>query len=99
MTLSNKCNADGSRRYLCGTPALATLILGICLVTGLVGTTAQAADASNRQQAIDMAMRQNGGEGKVLGVQTISAKNGQSFFAVKILSNGRVRVFRIPQAR
>ncbi|MGQ7844992.1 hypothetical protein ACUNV4_10985 [Granulosicoccus sp. 3-233] len=63
-----------------------------------IGTTAQAADAQNRQQAIDMAMRQNGGQGKVLGVQTIRTENGQTYFAVKILSNGRVRVHRIRQS-
>jgi hypothetical protein len=64
----------------------------------LYGTYSAAADASNRQQAIDMALQQNGGDGKVLGVQTEKSSNGQTVFAVKVLSNGRVRVFRIRKA-
>lgn len=85
------------RHRFCG--ALAGLFLGLVLLTSTAGNTAFAADAANRQQAIDMALQQNGGEGKVLGVQTLRSDNGQTVFAVKILSNGRVRVFRISQAR
>ena len=87
------------RKYNSGPGRLSLLLLCVCLLSATAGSIAQAADARNRQQAIDMAMRQNGGQGKVLGVQVIRAENGKSFFAVKILSNGRVRVHRIPQSR
>ncbi len=93
--------SSSSRRHhkrKSGPGKLAALLLGGCVLMTTVGMTAQAADASNRQQAIDMAMRQNGGQGKVLGVQVIRSENGQSYFAVKILSNGRVRVHRIRQS-
>jgi hypothetical protein len=72
--------------------------LVVAMMFAMYGTTGHAADASNRQQAIDIAMQQNGGDGKVLGVQTMTDASGQIVYAVKILSNGRVRVFRIRQA-
>lgn len=75
------------------------LLIVLCVLATGVGNTVQAADAANRQQAISMALRQNGGDGKVLGVQNVRGRDGRSIFAVKILSNGRVRVFRIPQAQ
>ncbi len=79
-------------------PILLAACLTVAIASALLGTTASAADAANRQQAIDIAMQQNGGTGKVLGVQTLTDARGQTVYAVKILSNGRVRVFRIRQA-
>ena len=79
-------------------PILLAACLTVAIASALLGTTASAADAANRQQAIDIAMQQNGGTGKVLGVQTMKDASGQTVYAVKILSNGRVRVFRIRQA-
>lgn len=77
--------------------------LGILLLSSVVGgallNPALAADALNRQHAIDMALQQNGGDGKVLGVSTSRDQNGDTVFAVKVLANGRVRVFRFRQAR
>ncbi len=99
MRLLNTDKVRKHRRRSSGPGRCSALLLSLCLLTATAGSTVQAADASNRQQAIDMAMRQNGGQGKVLGVQVIRAENGQSYFAVKILSNGRVRVHRIPQSR
>lgn len=55
------------------------------------------AAASNQQQAVQIAMDKNGGNGKVLSVSTVTNRDGSVMFAVKILSNGRVRVFRIPK--
>lgn len=92
-----KTSRNQQHPRFCG--PVAALVLSLCLLAGMASSTASAADAANRQQAIDMAVRQNGGDGKVLGVQTIQSDNGQTVFAVKILSNGRVRVFHIRQAR
>ncbi len=50
--------------------------------------------ANSREQAIQIATERSGG-GKVLSVKNISDKNGNSIFAVKILKDGRVKVFRI----
>ncbi len=72
--------------------------LTVAMAAAIFSTPGNAADAANRQQAIDIAVQQNGGNGKVLGVQTMTDASGQTVFAVKILSNGRVRVFRIRQA-
>lgn len=59
---------------------------------------AMATDAINREHAIDIARAQNGGIGKVLGVSTSTDATGSILFAVKLLSNGRVRVFTIKKA-
>jgi len=76
-----------------------SLVTCLVLTLALYSAPATAADASNRQQAIEIALQQNGGEGKVLGVSTMSDQNGGTVFAVKVLSNGRVRVFRIKKAQ
>jgi len=70
------------------------VILSACLFT----TQAMAADAIDREQAIEIAKQQNGGNGKVLGVETTTDSAGNTQYAVKLLSNGRVRVFTIKGA-
>ena len=80
------------------------ILPGVILLTMLFfvffsSNNALAADAANREQAIELALQQSGGAGKVLGVRTIKNKNGRTFYAVKVLSDGRVRVIRIKQAR
>jgi len=75
------------------------ILLTIVLTSLAGGNFALAADAANRQQAIEIALQQNGGAGKVLGVRTVKDKNGHTVYAVKILSDGRVRVIRINQSR
>ncbi len=57
-----------------------------------------AADAASEQQAAQAALKQSGGGGKVLGVSTEVDNSGRQVFAVKVLSNGRVRVIRIPKS-
>lgn len=47
-----------------------------------------------RVQAIDIA-KQRSGEGRVLSVKKKVNKNGVSVFAVKIISNGRVKVYTV----
>lgn len=70
----------------------------IAIATLSFSTKAIAADANDRQHAIEIAKEKNGGDGKVLGVSTIQDANGNTQYAVKLLSNGRVRVFRINKA-
>lgn len=59
---------------------------------------AHAGDVESRQQAVETAQQANGGNGKVLSVDTETDQNGNTVFAVKILTNGRVRVFRYTKA-
>lgn len=78
---------------------LLTVLLTVVLGGNLYSENARAADVSSRQQAVEMALQQNGGDGKVLGVQTEQDGQGQVTYAVKIMSNGRIRVYRFRQAR
>ncbi|MFK8080211.1 MAG: hypothetical protein AB8B97_08005 [Granulosicoccus sp.] len=71
------------------------MVVALILFTAVAPT--YAAGASNAQQAAQVALKQSGGGGKVLGVSTETDGQGRRVFAVKILSNGRVRVVRIPQ--
>jgi len=56
------------------------------------------ADAIDREQAIALALEQNGGDGKVLGVSIVQDDANTEQFAVKLLSNGRIRIIRINKA-
>lgn len=73
------------------------LLVALLLFIG-AATPLHAASASSAQQAAQVALKQSGGSGKVLGVSTEVDSNGRKVFAVKVLSNGRVRVVRIPQS-
>lgn len=75
------------------------ILLTLLALILIVGNNALAADAANREQAVELALQQNGGAGKVLGVKTIKDKNGLIVYAVKVLSDGRVRVIRIKQIK
>lgn len=65
------------------------------LSTGLA-TPALASNGMSRQQAADEAIARNGGVGKVLNVQQKTQRDGNTVYSVKVLTNGRVRVFQIP---
>ena len=55
------------------------------------------AEDLTRQDAIREAQDRNGG-GKVLGVSE-SRKNGKLTYKVKLISDGKVRVIRVPASR
>jgi len=78
-------------------PLVLALVASLTLVSMATAPDAYAAGAANAQQAAQVALTQSGG-GKVLGVSTETDSNGQRVFAVKILSNGRVRIVRVPQS-
>ena len=63
----------------------------------MLPVTAYAQSAQSEQQAAQVALQRSGGQGKVLGVTTESDASGKRVFAVKILSDGRVTVVRIPE--
>ena len=72
------------------------VLLLLCLA--LSGLQSAQADASNRQGAIAEALDKAGGNSKVIGVREETNKDGRVIFAVKVLSDGRVRVYRIPKS-
>ncbi len=53
-----------------------------------------AAQNGGAEQAARSAKRRYGG--KVLSVQRVDAENGTTYYEVKLLSNGTVRVVRMP---
>ena len=77
---------------------LACVSVMIAVTTLAYPATVHAADAIDREHAIEIAKDRNGGDGKVLGVSTVQDASGNTQYAVKLLSNGRVRVFRINKA-
>lgn len=72
------------------------VVLLMCLA--LSGLQPVHADAATRQAAIAEALGKAGGDSKVIGVREETNQDGRVVFAVKVLSNGRVRVFRIPKS-
>ena len=70
------------------------ILLLLCLIV-IPHNTVSAADIS-RQQAIDIALERNGGSGKVLGVREELNATGGKVYAIKLLQDGRVKVFRVP---
>lgn len=71
------------------------LLILIIILSVSVTTTAFADGAQRtRAQAIQIAKSRNG-DGRVLSVNKRVNKNGDSVFAVKIISNGRVKVYTI----
>ena len=79
---------------------LPTLAFALTLgaVLGLVPGQTAHAQASSRSQAIEQAMSRAGGRGQVLSVREVR-EGGSSYYDVKILTDGRVRVYRIPARR
>ena len=72
----------------------------LLVVVVLVGTVfpSYATAATNQQQAVEAALKKNGG-GKVLNVSTKKDDSGRQIFVVKILSgDGRMRIVQIPQS-
>lgn len=72
--------------------SLALLCVVACLASGLVSTTVEAA---TREQAVSRALAADGNRGKVLSVRQ-QTTDGRTVWAVKVLTDGRVRVHRIP---
>ncbi|MEE9334046.1 MAG: hypothetical protein V3U65_08125 [Granulosicoccaceae bacterium] len=78
--------------------SLTTVLAALCLLLVLsFSSTPSYADASNRKQAIGQALAQSGSDAKVLSVKQIKNGNGGVTFAVKLISNGRVKVIHIPK--
>lgn len=86
-------------------PARRTALAGLRMVVGvlfLIATTfiSTTAMADNHQRtradAVEIAKQKSDG-GRVLSVQKKVNKKGVSIYAVKIITNGRVKIFRVPE--
>lgn len=71
--------------------------LALALTLGVAPPRDAHAQAASRSQAIEQAMSRAGGRGQVLGVREVR-EGDASYFDVKILTDGRVRVYRIRAA-
>jgi len=71
------------------------LVLALALSAAPVTVPEASAEARSRGEAIEQAVRMSGGEGRVLGVRESTAADGTKTYAVKVLTDGRVRVYRI----
>lgn len=67
----------------------------VCLSLSLSLLPAHGANSLTREQAIATALQRNGGQGKVLAVRKTENSNGQTVYAVKVLTNGRVKVYHV----
>ena len=72
-------------------------LLSVLLITllSLPMANAYAQSASSAEAAMDIALQKNGGNGKVLGVRDKKKSNGRDYYEVKVLQNGKVRIFKI----
>ncbi len=73
---------------------LPMLVLSMLLSLGHPTQAFADSHQRTRAEAIEIA-KSRSADGRVLGVKKKTDKNGNSVFAVKIISNGRVKVYAI----
>lgn len=73
------------------------IVLALILIGILLAPVAQAIASSARsaEEAISIAVEQNGGKGKVLGVRDKVSESGDPYYEIKIILDGKVRIFRV----
>lgn len=75
-----------------GTATLFALTL--TLASGHFNLAIASEEPRTRAQAIEIA-KERSGDGRVLSVTEKTTEEGVAFFAVKIISNGRIRIFNV----
>ena len=80
-------------------PLISATSLQILLIALLLilGPSAVQAQVESKAAAIESAMEKNGPGGKVIGVKEKSS-DGSDWFEVKILTNGKVRIYKIDKS-
>jgi len=73
--------------------SIAAPLLAVALLASPGAVSDAAADAGSRSEAIAEALSRSGG-GKVLGVKETTGSDGRREYAVKVLTDGRVRIVR-----
>jgi|GEM_PF-1827915 len=78
---------------------IAALPMLVALSGALTGSSLllpSTAEAATREQAIAQALRADGNRGRVLEVRRSAGNDGRDVFLIKTITDGRVRVHRIP---
>ncbi len=70
------------------------LVATISIGSGMIHTAYADGEKRTRAQAIEIAKKRSG-EGRVLSVKKKVNNNGLSVFAVKIITDGRVKVYTV----
>jgi len=76
--------------------ALPLLIAFGWAAVGALAVSPSQSEAATRDQAIAQALRADGNRGQVLEVRRVDGGNGGDVFLIKTITDGRVRVHRIP---
>jgi len=75
----------------------ALMLCMVLCITCVYTTPSMANDgALSRAQAVDIAKQRSGEGARVLGVKESQDSNGGLVYAVKVINNGRVKVYQIP---
>jgi len=72
------------------------LAMSLCICSAYSASSMANDDFLTRAQAVEIAKQRSGNGARVLGVKETKAKNGNVVYAVKVIKNGRVKVYQIP---
>ncbi len=75
----------------------ALMLCMVLCITSVYTTSSMANDGVlSRAQAVNIAKQRSGEGARVLGVKETQDNNGGLVYAVKVIKNGRVKVYQIP---
>lgn len=76
-----------------------SMMLGLVFSLSLSSASTALADGEkrSRSEAVEIAKERSGSDGRVLSVKKENTKDGETVYAVKIINNGRVKVYSIPE--
>lgn len=72
------------------------LCMMLCVSSAYTSSSMANEGVLSRAQAVEIAKQRSGDNARVLSVKETQDKNGGLVYAVKIIKNGRVKVYRIP---
>jgi len=84
-----------SRVMLLNTKAIMLCVM-LCVSSAYASSSMANDGLLSRAQAVEIAKQRSGDNARVLGVKEIQDNNGDVVYAVKVIKNGRVKVYRIP---
>lgn len=84
-----------SRVMLLNTKAI-MLCLMLCAGSAYTSSSMANDGLLSRAQAVEIAKQRSGDNARVLGVKEAQDSNGNVVYAVKVIKDGRVKVYRIP---
>lgn len=86
---------------LCRTSTNALVIIAIAFALGNAGIAHADGHKRSRAEAVEIAKQRSGGSGdsRVLSVKKRTNDKGVTVFAVKIITNGRVKVYTVQELK